>query len=738
MNPFAAITRMLRGEVSAGTAALEAVRRANAGLLRRREQRQLAQLNRQHARLTPEFTRLSRGQLLEHFRARTSPQFFPGFVNPIDTASVQKRLFQHETGQLLVVAKRMADIHCWSLLGFGEKCFGSPEINWTRDPLSGAEWPLDYHADVNLFRGDGSDARVLWEVNRLPHLITLGRAYAVSRDEKLAGEFLKQVRSWRSQNPVGLGANWNCAMEVALRAMNLLAAFALFRSSPQIDEDALAELLMMFDQHGAHIRRNLEYSHIATSNHYMCDIAGLLWLGLMLPELQDARAWREFGLRELLAEVDKQILPDGADSESSTGYHRLKLELLLYSFVLCRENGIEIDQNYWQKLRAMADYTRAYLRPDGHAPLTGDSDSGQILPIVKRASDDHAYVLAVADAALGTHASGMHQHTGGVRTEDASGMHGTRASSAQPAEEHAGGMRTGVRHASGMRTAPEEVLWILGEPGVRDYESMPVTPPAASQAFPDAGIYILRDGDLYLLFNASGCGLNGRGSHGHNDALSIDVSACGTSFIVDPGSYVYTADLRERHLFRSTAYHSTVQIDGVEQNTTEEKTPFIIGDEAHPCVVKWETNDEFDFVIAKHGGYQRLVHPVTHRRSIRFDKRRRFWMVEDEFSGAGRHQLETRFHFNAALEVSPYNETAAVARDAHNGSRLLINPLDMGEAPRFAKQFTSRDYGEKEASLAANWVMETVVPRKLRWLLLPVSANEDERERLAQIEEPLS
>ena len=181
MNPFAAIKRMLRGEVSAGTAALEALRRVNARLLRRREQRQLAQLNRQQARLTPEFTRLSRAQLLEHFRARSSPKFFPGFVDTIKTASLQKELFQRETDQLLVVAKRIADVHCWSLLGFGEKCFGSPEINWTRDPLSGVDWPLDYHADINLFRGDGSDARVLWELNRLSHLITLGRAYVVSR-----------------------------------------------------------------------------------------------------------------------------------------------------------------------------------------------------------------------------------------------------------------------------------------------------------------------------------------------------------------------------------------------------------------------------------------------------------------------------------------------------------------------------------------------------------------------------
>ena len=54
-------------------------------------------------------------------------------------------------------------------------------------------------------------------------------------------------------------------------------------------------LLAVFEQHGAHIRRNLEFSYLATSNHYLSDIAGLLWLGIMLPELNAARGWRAEG-----------------------------------------------------------------------------------------------------------------------------------------------------------------------------------------------------------------------------------------------------------------------------------------------------------------------------------------------------------------------------------------------------------------------------------------------------------
>jgi uncharacterized heparinase superfamily protein len=696
MNPISAIKRTLRGEVRTSTAALEAVRRMNVSLSRRRERAQLEQLNRQPARLTPEFARMSRAELLAHFRARQSPEFFPGLVDATNTARLQREIFPDETKQLLAQAERIAKDHCWSLLGFGEKCFGRDEINWHRDPLSGIEWPLDYHADINLFRGDGSDARVLWELNRLSHLITLGRAYALTKDEAFAKEFLRQVRSWRAQNPVARGANWACAMEVALRAINLLAAFSLFLPSPHFDEDALAELLMIFDQHGTHIRRNLEYSHIATSNHYMCDVAGLLWLGIMLPELQDASEWREFGLRELLNEVDKQILADGADSESSTGYHRLKLELLLYSFVLCRANDIDIEEKYWHKVRRMAEYTRAYLRPDGRAPLIGDSDSGQFFPIVKRSGDDHAYVLDIVDA-LGTHASGMLSGEG-ARTES----------------EHAGGVRT------------QELLWLLGERGMRDFKSLPPAHASQSQAFPGAGIYTLRDDDLYLLFNASGCGLNGRGSHGHNGALSIEISAGGSAFIIDPGSYVYTADLHERHLFRSTAYHSTVQVDGIEQNTTEETMPFVIGDEAHPRVIKWETNAEFDQVVAEHNGYRRLPEPVTHRRSVRFEKSSRYWLIEDSFSGEGAHDFAFRFHCASGIDVQVSPDGNLQLCDKINDACLLIAPLTESGRPVLESGFVSTDYGRKESSIIVCWRERGSGPLRKSWALIPSSASDNE------------
>jgi hypothetical protein len=687
------LRRALRGDVGARDLALEALRRSRAQGVRRRERAGLEKLAQRPAQLRAEFSRMSPAELLDHFRSRTNPKFLPGLdALSHSTPELQRSLFPSETAALIERAARAADERCWRVMGYGEKCFGE-HVNWLADPASGATWPLDYHADVRLVRNDGSDARVLWEVNRLAHLLTLARAHAVTGEEKFAREVFAQLQSWRAQNPLGRGPNWACAMEVALRAMNLLAAFELLRRSPLMDAETLRLFLQTFDQHGAHIRRNLEFSYISTSNHYLSDVVGLFWLGVMLPELKDARAWREFGLRETLREMDKQVLADGADCEASTGYHRLVLELFLYSFVLARANRIEVGGENWARLRKMLEYVRAYLRPDGRAPLVGDTDSGQVLPLVPRAADDHAYLLALGAALFN---------------------------------------ESGFKQSAAL---PEELLWVLGEEGVRAFQQLPETGSGTiSQAFPHAGTYVLRERDLYLLFNASGNGLKGRGSHGHNDALSLEVSACGVSFIVDPGTYVYSADLAERHLFRSTAYHSTVQVDDEEQNTTAPELPFVIGDEAHPKVLRWQTTPEDDFVAAEHDGYRRLAQPVTHRRLVLFKKQERCWIIQDTLSGEGEHLFSFRFHLGEGLETSVRAQGIVSACDKMTGARLCVCALDLADAPELEPRFVSRDYGAKSASLSLCWTVKAAAPRVFHWALVPICADEDEAERLSLIE----
>jgi hypothetical protein len=684
MSVLSKLKRAVRGDVKPTTAALEVLRRTRVSLARKREMRSLDIIANRPARLQDRFGQMNAEQLLAHFRNRTEPKFFAGFRDPA-TPKIQQQSFPTETFNLLLSARKICDQQRWSLLGYEEQYFGD-EIQWRRDPISGYVSPLAYHCEVELIRNDGSDARVLWELNRLGHFLTLGRAYAVSEDEKLATEFFKQIKSWSDQNPYGKGPNWHCAMEVALRAINLLSSFELFRQSPQLTAESLSHLLALLDQHGTYIRNNLEFSYLATSNHYFSDVVGLLWLGIMLPELRYADEWREFGFREMLREIDKQISPDGSDFESSTGYHRFVLELILYSFLLCRQNEIQISENYWQTLRKMLEYVRCYMRPDGLAPLIGDTDGGQVMPIAQRVANDHAYVLKAGAVVFNDPL---------LKSGDAS----------------------------------EEVLWLFGGSGLKAFEDLPGNAPEPESAsFPDAGLHILRHNDLYLCFNASDVGLDGRGSHAHNDVMSVEISACGRAFIVDPGTFVYTGDLLSRHKFRSTAFHSTAQVDDDEQNTINTNVPFVIGNEAGPVITFWETGAEFDRVTAEHSGYRRLRGPLTHRRAVTFNKGNRSWSIEDELIGNDEHKLAIRFHFDAGLEVSR-DEGMVIALDKSSGAKLIILSITLASEPTLEVQATSRHYGQKEESIAACW-KTTQKDAKLSWLIVPVCAGENEQERL--------
>jgi hypothetical protein len=659
------IKRAIRGEVKLTTAMREALRRSRLSVQQRKERVLVENGIVEDASLWSPHSRMPAEELLGYFKGEREPKFFDGFAKA-GHAELHRRLFPDRNAQLISSATRIVEDHCWSLLGFGEKNFGN-EIQWRHDLLSNYEWPLEYHADINLIRGDGSDVRVLWELNRLGHFLTLARAYLVTKDRRYSVEFFSQLKSWDEQNPYGRGPNWTCAMEVALRAINLLVVFDVFRHAPELDRDSLQRLLRVFQQHGNYIQRNLEFSHIATSNHYLSDVVGLLWLGTALPEFQDCENWHDSGLVQMLREMDKQVLADGADFEASTGYHRFVLELFLYSFLFCRLNDDEIEQPYWTKLHQMLIYLRSYLRPDGLAPLIGDTDSGQVLPMHHRRADDHAYLLAI----------------GAVVFKDA----GLKIEGVEP---------------------PEELFWILGEDGVKAFQEMSSSSVyAVSKAFPEAGTYIMRERDLYLCFNASGAGINGRGSHGHNDALSIEVSAGGRVFIVDPGTYVYSADLARRHEFRSTAFHSTVKIDNAEQNTTDRGMPFVIGNEATPRVLEWQTSEDFDRVVAEHNGYS----PLTHRRTVVFHKRERCWLIDDEFFGEGEHVYEVRFHFAPGLDVS-VNGAAVEARVGD--SSLLVSLLNRQTEPVLESQPVSRDYGQLSEAVSACWRISGR-PGKLSW-----------------------
>ncbi|HWN98307.1 MAG TPA: alginate lyase family protein, partial [Blastocatellia bacterium] len=581
------------------------------------------------------------------------------------TAETVKRLFPDSGRQTCLEA----DAICAHRIRVFDRShdLGS-KIDWHRDPLSGAQWPLEHFTRVNLIPGGGADVRVVWELNRLHHLTTLGRAYVLTADERYADEFVSQLASWYEDNPPGFGANWTIAMEAAIRAVNIIAAMEMFRSSPRLTDDVVGLILKLLVAHGRFIRSNLEFSHRSPSNHYLSDLIGLFVIGSTVPELREARRWRDFGASRLVREMNRQVLEDGVDYEGAIGYHRFVTEIFALFFSLSRGFGSDPDTESRKRLNAMFAFIRHYLKPDGTAPMIGDSDDGRLLRFKERPALDHSYLMPIAAVLL----------------ED-----GTFKQSIQ---------------------IDEEAIWWFGRAGLETYERLHVNEAALSSgAFPDAQIFVQRAGELYSIIDCGDHGLRGRGSHAHSDALSFEVFAYGRTFLRDPGTYVYSASESERNLFRSTAYHNTVRVDGEEISQVNKGELFAFASNVRPNVNLWESTPERDLLDAEHYAYSRLAEPVTHRRIITFDKRDSSWILQDTFTGRGRHRLEFFFNIDAGLEVSTTSGGAVIADD--KGATLSITlPADQPFETKVEERWVSPAYRTRLSSSAIIFALSAEVP----------------------------
>jgi hypothetical protein len=177
-----------------------------------------------------------------------------------------------------------------------------------------------------------------------------------------------------------------------------------------------------------------------------------------------------------------------------------------------------------------------------------------------------------------------------------------------------------------------------------------------SKAFPDAGLYVMRHNDNHLLASCGKVGTEGIGNHKHNDLLSFELYAGDKALIVDPGTYVYTRDPAWRNLFRSTAYHNTVVIDGQEQNRFDPRRIFEMKPDADVIVREWLSTSDFDRLDVEHTGYARLDPSVRHRRIFEFNKHEQSWVIDDLLSGQGDHTADWYFHFGVGVQIKSTGE----------------------------------------------------------------------------------
>lgn len=468
-------------------------------------------------------------------------------------------------------------------------------IDWHTDFKSGYRWSADHWSTaIRIGHLPGVDVKVPWELSRFQHSGVLGlvwRCDPLGREGKCApAEFQAQVVDWIAANPVGRGVNWACSMDVALRAVGWLVGIALMNNAPELTRSFRSLVARSLYAHGRHIEANLEYQRTQTGNHYLSNVVGLLCIGAALPELRGSDRWCVFGIQELVSEMERQVLPDGGDIEGSVPYHHLVAELFLLGTLVAlrlpEKRRLQLRDVapgrvrspvaphilplhiqrfdlarpeifpgwYLHRLLGMGELASTVTKPDGRIPQIGDNDNGRAFRLSPAMGDcqtagaddpcNRRIVAAVAGRLFGRPALTT---VGSDFKADAALV---------VADAPVAAVREAIVR---FQTRNEYVSPQTSICGIRD--------DAGPTIFPDTGLAIVKHGPLYLAVSFGNVSRISSGGHFHNDLLSFELQWDGIDFIIDGGTFLYTAMPEMRDAFRSADAHNTLVVRGRPQRT---------------------------------------------------------------------------------------------------------------------------------------------------------------------------
>lgn len=484
---------------------------------------------------------------------------------------------------------------------------GYVPIDWQIDVRSGFRFSEGVHHSVLTYGTvDGADAKSSAELGRCRHLITLAIASHLPNGRKYARELKAQMCDWIASNPYGYGAGWRASMNVAIRAASWIFALDIAGLLPFTDSgDVFAEAVRdSLREHASFVAHHLEDPMRSVHpNHYVGEICGLLVVTAPTrgtdPESRHLYTRALEGVREAFAQ---QVNEEGTDFEGASSYHCFVTEMFVYSMICAATaDGAKgqgavrawmeanVGRGTVNRIGKMIQVVAALTQPNGLIPLIGDNDSGRFanLEISRPSARDWTSLLAVGSVLVG------------------------------------GGGATTNEYTASQRFAAE----VLFGPGCLLY--LP-TAGRHSVSLPQAGYYIMRDDELFLLVVCGPIGTNGKGGHSHNDKLSFVLSLGRSEIFVDPGIYVYTASKHYYDHYRSVQSHNTLSVAQHEQNRRLEGSPWWGYHDDTSChCIEWESGPEVERFTGEHRGYVRFSDGGVHQRSIVWKKKTRTLQVID-------------------------------------------------------------------------------------------------------------
>ncbi|GJM27883.1 MAG: hypothetical protein DHS20C17_05180 [Cyclobacteriaceae bacterium] len=281
------------------------------------------------------------------------------------------------------------------LLGHDTVMTSSAKDRIPRTNMGGWQWD---------FTGPHQDDEFGYSLNGHKYLPVLLFAWKQSGDDSYAEVFDGIIKDWTLNHPLPLdsdsiylvlegtdGLDYRDLGEVewrTLEAGNRLGASwsQLFYGFQQAIEFSPATRLLMLSSIVEHANYLYQY-HKKGHNWTTMEMNGLALAGLGFPEFKSADDWAGYALKVMEEEINRQVYPDGVQTEISTKTQWVALYRFESIATNFQKAGREISTEYLYRVEEMYNYLAYAMRPDGHQPLNNDSDREDLRPRVLKAAE---------------------------------------------------------------------------------------------------------------------------------------------------------------------------------------------------------------------------------------------------------------------------------------------------------------------------------------------------------------
>jgi uncharacterized heparinase superfamily protein len=184
-------------------------------------------------------------------------------------------------------------------------------------------------------------------------------------------------------------------------------------------------------------------------------------------------------------------------------------------------------------------------------------------------------------------------------------------------------------------------------------------PDGSLLVLPETGLVRAVVGDWHLLADVGPPCPSSLPAHAHADTFGCLVHVCKAPLLIDSGTSTYEPGPVRRHE-RSTAAHSTVQVDGAD--STEVWGVFRAGRRALVRGLNAHVNSSGVTCEAVHDGFRSLRGHPMHRR--RWSLTSGGLRVDDTVTGGGRHEIVIRWQLAAGSSIRVGEASAIVTGPA--------------------------------------------------------------------------